>query len=113
MRRLKNITKLVITLLETDERCRNSDNYLYYCIIKTLAFEFGIPIENIKVTDFLLDVDRSRVFPPFETVRRSRQKVQEHRPDLAARINIQGLRADAEAVYVEYAREGIANDTFI
>jgi hypothetical protein len=105
--RLKSTTKLVKSLLETSEKCRNSDNYLYYCIIKTLSYKNNIPIEEIKVTDFFLNMDISKVFPPFETVRRARQKIQEHHPELAATAEVRGHRADAEAEYVEYARHAV------
>lgn len=101
--KLFQTTKLVKSILEKDEKARNSDNYLYYRILATVAKEKEIDIDSISIPKFLLDMS-DLGFPPFETVRRTRQKLQETYPELAAREDVQIARADLEQDYREYAR---------
>lgn len=75
---LKTTSELVKSILETVPETRNSDNFLYYMICyeihqKTLGLPFGYVLLSMK--DFNL--------PNFETVRRSRQKIQQQFPELA------------------------------
>lgn len=103
MKRLKNTKALVTSILEQDKKARNSDSYLYLEILKKIADEKGTDFHSIPVTDFLQNMDQLGV-PPFESVRRSRQKVQAERPHLAACEEVRLFRADNEEVYREFAR---------
>jgi hypothetical protein len=102
MKDLKTITALVQSLLEQDSRCRNSDSFLYLRVLFTHAEKNGINIDSMSIPDFLLN-HHGADFPIFETVRRSRQKVQQHRPDLAASEAVEGFRAENEAQFRAYA----------
>lgn len=93
---LKNTTALVKSILEQDERCRNSDSLLYLEVLFAVADKKGIPLSFMTVPMFLLDHHGTN-FPPFESVRRARQKVQEHNPHLAACGAVKGFRAENEA----------------
>ena len=99
---LKNTTALVKSILEQDERCRNSDSFLYLKVLSTVAEQKGIDLGNMTVPYFLLNLHGAGL-PPFESVRRARQKIQEHNPDLAACEAVEGFRAENEREFRAYA----------
>lgn len=104
MRTRLNTTKaLVKNVLEREPKTRNSDSYLYFRIISIIADKHNIDLNGIPVTAFLLNMN-DFPFPPFESVRRSRQKVQEHFPNLAASPEVELFRAENEQAYVDFAR---------
>lgn len=100
---LKVVTKLVQHILETDERARNSDSFLYMKVLTAIGAEKGIDIHSMPITVFLLNL-REFGFPPFESVRRARQKIQAKHPELAACDAVRAFRGENEAKYREYAR---------
>lgn len=101
--RLNTTKALVKTILEHEPKTRNSDSYLYFRVISILSDKHNIDINGIPVTAFLLNMN-DFPFPPFESVRRTRQKIQEKRPDLAACPEVQIFRAENEEIYREFAR---------
>ena len=103
MLELKNTTTLVKSLLEQDKQCRNSDSYLYLKVINHIAEQRGINIHGLSVPMFLLN-GADMGFVGFETVRRTRQKIQQHHPDLCACEAVEGFRMENEAQYRAYAR---------
>lgn len=100
---LKTTTALVQAILEEDEKARNSDSYLYLRVLNTVADKEHINLNEIHVIDFLLNLHKSP-FPPFESVRRTRQRVQEKNPHLAPCKVVEEYRAEKEEEFVEYAR---------
>lgn len=100
---LKNTTALVKSILEQDKQCRNSDSFLYLKVLSVTAKQKGIDLEKMTVPFFLLNLHGAGL-PPFESVRRARQKVQAAHPELAACERVEGLRAENEAAFREYAR---------
>ncbi|MBR2388177.1 MAG: hypothetical protein IKB02_05345 [Clostridia bacterium] len=103
-RKLKNTKDLVQTILEKDKQARNDDNYLYLRVLQTVAREEYQPHPHeITVELFLLNMSAFQ-FPPFESVRRSRQKIQAECPWLASCEKVSELRAENEEVYREFAR---------
>jgi hypothetical protein len=72
-------------------------------VINTIAAKHNIDLGSIPVIDFLLNLKKSP-FPPFESVRRSRQKVQRQCPWLAASAGVEQFRAENEHEYREFAR---------
>ena len=70
------------------------------------AFAYKIDIHAMTVPVFLKELDR-RSFPGFETVRRSRQKVQATYPDLAPSEAVGKRRAKNEVVYREFAESEV------
>lgn len=107
--KLKNTKALVKSILETDQRARNSDNYLYLRVLNNISAMNGADYNDIPVAEFLLNMDRLGV-PPFESVRRSRQKVQEEFPHLAASAEVQGFRVENEKEYRAFAISGSGAD---
>lgn len=103
MNDLKNTTALVKAILEQDKRCRNSDSFLYFRVLGIIGMRKGIDINEISIPYFLLNMSGTE-FPPFESVRRARQKVQERNPELAACDAVADGRAMNEAMFRDYAR---------
>jgi hypothetical protein len=102
---LKTTKALVKHILETDKRARNSDSYLYLKVIKHYDTVHDTDFCRMTVADFLLGGSAVDV-PPFESVRRTRQKVQEECPHLSAYGDIEMLRELNEEAYREFARTG-------
>ena len=100
---LKTTTALVKAILEQDKQSRNSDSILYYRVLSIIGKRNGIDIDEMSLPYFLLNMSGTE-FPPFESVRRTRQKVQEHHPELAACKEAADARVMNEEGYREYAR---------
>lgn len=100
---LKNTTALVKSILEQDKQCRNSDSFLYLKVLSAAAKQKGIDLEKMTVPYFLLNLHGAGL-PPFESVRRARQKIQERNPHLAACEAVEGFRMDNEKEFRAYAR---------
>lgn len=100
---LKNTTALVKSILEQDKQCRNSDSFLYLKVLTEVGKRKGIDIENMSIPYFLLNLHGAGL-PPFESVRRARQKIQAAHPELAACDCVEGFRAENEAEYRAFAR---------
>lgn len=99
MNRLKNTKELVKSILEQDEKTRSSDMQLYFEVCNRLNPEaLDAPFCLV-----IMNLDKLRL-PPFESVRRSRQKVQAECPHLAACPEIQVFRAENEETFREFAR---------
>jgi hypothetical protein len=105
MDNIRNTAKLVKEVLLNDKMARNSDNYLYYIICKAKLKGLGIDIKSLSLQDGLLH--RSEYgLPAFETVRRSRQKIQADNPALAGTAEIEAIRMIREESFREFARSG-------
>lgn len=103
MSELLKTSTMVKALLEDDERCRNSDSYLYLKVVSEVADIKGIDLRSVSIPYFLLNL-HGKAFPPFETVRRARQKVQARHPELCPSNAVSGFRAEAEKEYRAFAR---------
>lgn len=90
-------------ILDQDEKARNSDSYLYLRVLRILGKEKDMDVENMPITLFLINMSEWG-FPAFETVRRTRQKIQEQFPEYSANNRVKTLRAEKEAEFKEYAR---------
>ena len=103
MNELKTVTKLVKAILEEDKYCRNSDSFLYLKILEVYGKEKGIDINKMSVPFFLMTM-KDKGFPGFETVRRTRQKVQAEFPELGASERVKGMRMVNESEFRHFAR---------
>ena len=100
MKNLKNTTELVKHLLQTVPATRNSDDFLYIKVCESIGKQYvNLPFQWVIMCreDF--------GFPAFETVRRTRQKIQQHNPELAASPDVEAMRMVLEKDYREYARQ--------
>ena len=102
MNELKTVTKLVKAILEEDKRSRNSDSFLYLKVLEHIADQKDINLYKISVPVFLCSMN-SYGFPPFESVRRTRQKIQEQCPHLAACDKVEAMRDEKEAEFWAFA----------
>lgn len=103
MNELKTTTKLVKAILEEDKQARNSDSFLYLKVLEHIADQKNIFIDAMPVPHFLMNMS-AMGFSAFETVRRTRQKVQQHHPELAACDKVAGMRMIQESEFRSYAR---------
>ncbi len=99
---LKTTKALVKSILEQDKQCRNSDSFLYLKVLSVAAQQKGIDLEKMTVPYFLVNLHGAGL-PPFESVRRARQKIQAAHPELAASESVEGFRAENEAEYRAFA----------
>jgi predicted HAD superfamily hydrolase len=99
---LVKMSELVEELLIKDEKCRNSDAYLYFQVLDTVSKQKGIDINNMTVPEFLLKM-HGNALPIFETIRRTRQKVQELHPELCPSDNAKLIRKKKESEFRDYA----------
>jgi hypothetical protein len=103
---LKTTTALVKAILEVDKQSRNSDSFLYFRVLEIIGKRKGIDINEMSIPYFLLNMSGTE-FPPFESVRRARQKIQEHHPELAANDAVSDFRSLNEMTFRDYARGSV------
>ena len=99
---LKETKALVRHLLSRFEDTRNNDMLLYLRVCvernqRALTMPFYEVVMHLKELNL----------PPFESVRRARQKLQAKYPELAACETVQEYRAENEAEYRDFARGGV------
>jgi hypothetical protein len=102
MKDLRNTTKLVKAILEENEMARNSDSYLYLKVLEHISRREDLGLEYMTVIYFLSNISKMPV-PGFETVRRTRQKVQADCPDLASNKKVAEMRMENEKEFKSYA----------
>lgn len=95
--RINKIADLVKKILEENVLARNSDRVLYFYILRAID-ETAL---SMSTKDFLLHAEN---VPSFETVRRTRQKVQEQNPELRASDKVKEYRRENEKEYLQFAR---------
>lgn len=103
MNEIKNTADLVKQVLILNPKARNSDNYLYYVVCKVKLSGQGIDIDSLSFKDGLLQRNEYGL-PNFETVRRTRQKLQHENPDLASDSHVKEQREILEESFREFAR---------
>ena len=97
---LKTTTKLVKEILEKHPKARDSDELLYYMVCKNINEAWL----NVPAWVFLLN-RKTYGYPAFESVRRTRQKMQALYPGLAGKSTVEGQRKRNEEVFRNYARK--------
>lgn len=103
---LQTTSALVKDVLEKYPNTRNSDNELYYWVCVMAGKQIGIDVHRITVAMFLLHLNEYG-FPQFETVRRTRQKLQATYPELSAASEVEAQRNLNEKAFRDYARGGV------
>lgn len=102
MNDLKAVSAIVKSILMENTRARNDDNVLYLMVLNHVSNRNSIDIQSMTVPVFLMKM-KEYGLPGFETVRRSRQKVQADNPELEGTESTRRKRAKQEAVYREFA----------
>ena len=103
---LKTTTEIVWDILRRCPEARNSDNVLYYHVLSEVGKSNGIDIEHMSIPTFFLNLKKYG-FPQFESVRRTRQKIQRSYPELAACDDVNRFRSENEQKYRDYSRKGV------
>ena len=104
LHQLKNTAELVKALLEEDEQCRNNDGILLSRVYKVIGDRAGQNLDEMSVLYFFQHLKDFKGIPSPETVRRTRQKVQEAYPELAATERVRRARGEQEINYRAFAR---------
>ena len=99
MSRLKNLSKQVEAILEQYPMTRGDDRLL---ITTVYIRHYGV-----RPTESFREVMKDYTLPPFESIRRARQKIQETREDLRANAETEKIRMMLQEEYIEFAREGV------
>lgn len=77
----KSIAKIVLSLMEEDEKCRINDKYLYSRTVEKLASIKNLPLDDdINAVIRVFKQSSNPALLNYETVIRSRQKIQELYP---------------------------------
>ena len=98
---LKSTAKIVFEMLEKCPETRNSDDMLYFRVCESID-------DTIIDSPFWkVIINRKQYnYPAYESVRRTRQKLQAEFPELAGCDEVEAERTLMEAIYREYARRG-------
>ena len=96
---LKTTQDIVKDILERDEQARNSDDYLY-CMVCRSIDDISVHLPFWKVLLNRKDFH----YPAFESVRRSRQKMQQKFPELAGDSDVEAQRMLNEEVFNNFAK---------
>lgn len=102
MNDLKNVTKVVKELLTDHAVLRNDDDLLY----RAVCFHHKPQVVHLSFAE-VLTTRQILGLPSFETVRRTRQKVQATYPELKGTKRVREARKAKETEYREYARGGV------
>jgi len=103
---LDTTTGIVKRLLTEEPATRGSDNLLIQRVLEVIAAHYGVDLEEVSIVTFLHEYAGSE-FPAFETIRRTRQKVQQQYPELKPNETVQKFRAEQERQYREFARGAV------
>ena len=96
---IKNVHKLVVYLLVRYKKARNSDTFLYVKLMKRLNPEAsGLSFE------YVMEHLKELGLPCYETVSRTRRKVQAEHPELQGDERVRKFREEAEEDFIEYAK---------
>lgn len=96
---LEYTSRIVKEILINCEKARDDDNLLYMLVVKRLnANALDKPFWEVMASLNELGL------PMFETVRRTRQKIQAEFTDLKGSERVRSFRAINEEIFKEYAR---------
>ena len=97
---LKTIEGKVRAVLQENEDARNDDMVLYLALCNLYLKDAGaMPLAQILLNHKELGL------PSFESVGRTRRKLQEKYPELLGSVRMQKIRARGEKAYRRYAKE--------
>ena len=106
MQDLKNLTELVHIILDHYPQTRNCDGLLWLKVLESQAAGKGVDLRMLSVPYFLPRI-KELGYSPFESVRRTRQKLQAAYPHLSADETVQAFRSEKEKEYRDLARSEI------
>lgn len=101
MNEIRKTASLVLDVLKEQPQTRNSDMLLYLKVCEIINPE-ALKMPLCAVLPSLKEYG----LPPFETVRRARQKIQAVLPYLGSNEKVEAFRDARENDFREFAREG-------
>lgn len=104
--KLNTTTGIVKRILTEQPETRGNDNLLILKVLEEIAAHYGVDLEEVSIVTFLHDYAGFE-FPAFETIRRTRQKVQHDWPELRPDETVQKFREEREKQYRDYARGAV------
>lgn len=107
MKKLYKVEDMVREILEVSEECREDD----FLLIKEVYRKIDPNIVEMSFYD-VMENHKSLRLPYFETIRRTRQKLQADNEDLRPSQEVQDARLNETAEYINYAIDGYGQ-TFI
>ena len=96
MARVREVSPVVKFLLEKYPQARDDDRFLIIAVYRRFGADVNKPFWRI-LSDHTL--------PNFESIRRSRQKIQQENPELRATDKVEEIRSAEQIEYREFARE--------
>ena len=99
MDNLKTIEGKVKSILQKNGDARNDDMVLYLALCNLYLADAG----NMPLAQILTN-HKELGLPSFESVGRTRRKLQEKHPELLGSLRMQKLRARGEKAYRRYAK---------
>ena len=99
MKNIKRTSDIVKDILENCPDARNSDDLLYINVCKKLS-----PMVCTQPFQTVLLMRNELGIPPFESVRRTRQKLQAAYPELCGSDEVEAQRVVNEGIVRDYAR---------
>lgn len=102
---IETTAAIVQNILTSNVASRNSDNFLFYLVCKHQLDAKGIDIDTIGFKELFLSFPEYGL-PQFETVRRTRQKLQEDNPELRCNESVGIARSASQDAFKDFALEG-------
>ena len=97
MEELKRTSKLVLKILREDKKAREDDLYLFERVLDNFIPDVSKSVRGIH------QLMRLKKLPAWETMRRSRQKMQKDHPELKA-VETMIHRSEKEEEVLEFVR---------
>jgi hypothetical protein len=104
MKKLRDVTDKVKSILADNEQARNDDNVLYLHVLRKCGEEKGIDIDSMSIPMFFLHCKDFNL-PNYKSVERARRRIQELHPELASNDDTQRAKDEQEMKYEKFARE--------
>ena len=96
MSKLDTLEKMVYMALKTNPRTRDDD--------RELVLQVYSKYYDVWLGDRFYKIMRNKKLPPFESIRRARQRVQARRPELRSSDDVDAIRKMEELEYKAYAK---------
>lgn len=103
MKMLKTVERRVTEILREHPDARNDDMKLYLLVSESCIYETH-GIGTVTFADVMINYKAFGI-PCFESIRRTRQKIQAKCPELGCSPKVRRARHRMERVYSEYAKE--------
>ena len=102
MRNLKTIENRVLAVLKEHPEARNDDMKLYLLVSKACIYDTH-GISHFCFEDVMSNY-KAYCIPCFESIRRTRQKIQAKHPELGCSPEVRRARHKMQLVYSDYAK---------